>query len=54
MSAKAISLTDTERRLIVLLINIVEATEWDAGHYCLTQRQFDALQRAKSKLEPKD
>ena len=42
--------TAAEGRLLVRLINIVEATEWDAGDYCLTQQEFDTLQRAKNKL----
>ena len=49
--AKAIELTNTERDLLVQLIRTVEANEWSAGDYCLTQRQFDCLQRAKAKLE---
>lgn len=50
-TAKALSLTDTERRLLLQLINIMEAGEWSAGDYCLTQRQFDVLQQAKAKLK---
>lgn len=51
MATRAIKLTDAERALIARLIDIVEATEWDAGDYCLTRSQFDALQRARAKLE---
>jgi DNA-binding CsgD family transcriptional regulator len=48
---KSIELTDAERRLLARLIHIVEASEWQAGDYCLTARQFDVLQRAKEKLQ---
>jgi hypothetical protein len=46
-----IDLTPAQCRLLYQLINIVEASEWNAGDYCFSQQQFDALQRAKEKLE---
>lgn len=48
---KAVKLTDQERELLCELIHIMEAGEWSAGDYCLTQRQFNALENAKRKLE---
>ena len=50
MATRSVKLTDVERGLLMKLIDIVEATEWDAGDYCLTQGQFNALQRARDKL----
>lgn len=49
-SAKAVKLTSAERDILVRLINIAEATEWDAGDYCLTQREFNTMLRASAKL----
>lgn len=46
-----VKLTGYERDLLLCLINVVEASEWDAGDYNFTQRQFNALQRAKQKLK---
>lgn len=46
-----VKLSGYECGLLLQLIRIVEASEWDAGDYCFTQRQFDALQRVKQKLQ---
>lgn len=49
--ATAIKLTEGERDLLVQFIRAVEASEWSDGDYNFTQAQFNALQRAKAKLE---
>lgn len=48
---KAVKLTDAEKTLLCALIAAMEASEWDAGDYCFTQSQFDALLNAKRKLQ---
>lgn len=53
MAEKLVKLTAQERSLLVHLIHAVEVSEWDAGDYNLSQRQFNALQNAKKKLEVK-
>jgi len=47
---KAKTLTAFEKGLLLQLINAMEMSEWSEGDYCLTQRQFNALQNAKRKL----
>jgi hypothetical protein len=51
MSSKLVKLTAAQRRLLLGLIHIMEAGDWTEGDYCLTQTQFNALQRAKAELE---
>lgn len=53
MTRYVVRLTMPERNQLLRLIHIVEASEWDAGDYNLTQRQFDTLQSVKTKLDPK-
>lgn len=48
-----VKLTGFERAQLLKLIAACEASEWSDGDYCLTQRQFDALLRAKQKLQDK-
>lgn len=46
-----VKLTMFERKQLLKLIAAMEASEWSAGDYCLTQAQFNALLCVKAKLQ---